>query len=61
MASEGYALAIGEKVAEALSVDLCLLDRRGGWGFVKSELVIGKLIRDTFGCSLFRQVIRMVT
>ena len=60
MASEGYSLAIGEKVAEALSVDLRLLDRRGGWRFVKSELVIYKLIRDKFGCSLFRQVIRMV-
>ena len=60
MASEGYTLAIGKKVSEALSVDLRLLDRRGGWHFVKNELVIGKLIRDKFGYSLFRQVIRMV-
>jgi hypothetical protein len=61
MASEGYMLAIGKKVSEALSVDLRLLDRRGGWRFVKSELVIYKLIREKFGCSLFRQVVRMVT
>jgi len=60
MASDGFSFAIGEKVVEALSVDLRLFDRRGGWRFVKSELVIYKLIREKFGYSHFRQVIRMV-
>lgn len=48
MASQGYTLVIGKEIIEALSVDWRFLDRRGGWRFIKSELILDKVITQEF-------------
>lgn len=55
MVSRGSKLGVCEDVLECLAVDSTLLDRRGGWRFLRSEFLLNKVIKQEFASgSIFR-------
>jgi len=59
MASTGSKFRIGENVVECLAVNSKFLDRRGGWKFMRSELLLNKVIKQEFSPRLVFRLARL--
>ena len=59
MASTGSNFRIGENVVECLAVNSKFLDRRGGWKFLRSELLLNKVIKQEFSPRLIFRLARL--
>ena len=59
MASTGSNFRIGENVVGCLAVNSKFLDRRGGWKFLRSELLLNKVIKQEFSPRLIFRLARL--
>jgi len=59
MAGKGSNFGIGENIVECLAVNSKFLDRRGGWEFMRSELLLNKVIKQEFSPRLIFRLARL--